>query len=45
MSEAETMLSVDNLKVYFDIKPEGAMLWTKPLRLKAVANRQGPTLH
>ncbi|MCB9994456.1 MAG: murein tripeptide/oligopeptide ABC transporter ATP binding protein OppF [Hyphomicrobiaceae bacterium] len=36
MSSAETLLSVDQLKVYFNVKPEGAMLWTKPLRLKAV---------
>ncbi len=36
MSEAETLLRVEDLKVYFDIRPEGAMPWTKSLKLKAV---------
>lgn len=36
MSEAETLLRVEDLKVYFDIRPQGAMPWTKSLKLKAV---------
>lgn len=36
MSDAETLLRVEDLKVYFDIRPDGAMPWTKSLKLKAV---------
>ena len=36
MSVAEILLRVENLKVNFDIKPAGAMPWTKPLKLRAV---------
>lgn len=32
----EILLSVRDLKVQFDIKPQGALPWTKPLKLKAV---------
>ncbi len=32
----ETLMQVENLKVYFDVTREGAMPWTKPDRLKAV---------
>lgn len=32
----ETLMRVEDLKVYFDIKREGAMPWAKPDRLKAV---------
>ncbi len=33
---SETLMHVKDLKVYFDIKREGDMPWTKPARLKAV---------
>ncbi|HHG90571.1 MAG TPA: ATP-binding cassette domain-containing protein, partial [Devosia sp.] len=36
MSKGETLLRVEDLKVSFDIKPSGAMPWTRPLKLKAV---------
>lgn len=37
MSEQkQTLLSVRNLKVQFDIYPKGAMPWTRPRKLKAV---------
>lgn len=37
MSEQKkTILSVNDLKVQFDIYPKGAMPWTKPRKLKAV---------
>lgn len=36
MSNSEHILNVSDLQVYFDVKPEGAMPWTKPLKLKAV---------
>ncbi len=36
MSASEPLLQVKDLKVYFAIKPEGAMPWTKPLTLRAV---------
>lgn len=37
MSEQKnTILSVKNLKVQFDIFPKGSMPWTRPLKLKAV---------
>lgn len=37
MSEQKnTILSVKNLKVQFDIYPKGSMPWTRPLKLKAV---------
>lgn len=32
----ETIMQVDDLKVYFNVKSEGAMPWTKADRLKAV---------
>jgi len=32
----ETLMRVEDLKVYFDVTPQGAMPWTKPNRLKAV---------
>lgn len=35
-AQKEKILSVDNLKVYFDIYPPNAMPWTKPKALKAV---------
>ncbi len=36
MSKHETLLEVKNIKVDFNIKPDGAMPWTKPLKLHAV---------
>ncbi|HHL22329.1 MAG TPA: oligopeptide ABC transporter ATP-binding protein OppF [Aliiroseovarius sp.] len=36
MTDHSTLLKVDDLRVWFDIKPQGAMPWTKPLKLKAV---------
>ena len=36
MTDQSTLLKVDDLRVWFDIKPQGAMPWTKPLKLKAV---------
>lgn len=33
---SQTLMQVENLKVYFDIMPQGAMPWTKPDKLKAV---------
>lgn len=35
-TQKEKLLSVDNLKVYFDIYPPNSMPWTKPKKLKAV---------
>jgi oligopeptide transport system ATP-binding protein len=32
----ETILRVDNLKVWFDVRKQGAMPWVKPRKLKAV---------
>ncbi|GGD46529.1 oligopeptide/dipeptide ABC transporter ATP-binding protein [Sinisalibacter lacisalsi] len=32
----ETILKVDDLKVWFDVKKPGAMPWTRPRKLKAV---------
>jgi oligopeptide transport system ATP-binding protein len=32
----ETLMRVEDLKVYFDVTPQGAMPWTKPNKLKAV---------
>ena len=32
----ETIMQVEDLKVYFNVSPAGAMPWTKPNRLKAV---------
>lgn len=32
----ETILRVDDLKVWFDVKKQGAMPWVKPRKLKAV---------
>ncbi|MDX1341532.1 MAG: murein tripeptide/oligopeptide ABC transporter ATP binding protein OppF [Reinekea sp.] len=34
--QKEKLLSVDNLKVYFDIYPPNSLPWTKPQKLKAV---------
>ncbi len=36
MTAQDTLLKVDDLRVWFDVKPQGAMPWTKPLKLKAV---------
>ncbi len=36
MSEQRTLLRVSDLKVDFDVKPEGAMPWTRPRKLHAV---------
>ncbi len=36
MSKGETLLEVSGVKVDFNIKPDGAMPWTKPLKLHAV---------
>lgn len=36
MNEMQPILSVKDLKVWFDIKPQGAMPWTPPRALKAV---------
>ncbi len=33
---SETIMQVQDLKVYFDVLPQGAMPWTKPRRLRAV---------
>jgi oligopeptide transport system ATP-binding protein len=33
---SETILSVNDLKVWFDVKKQGAMPWTAPRKLKAV---------
>ncbi len=33
---SETIMRVEDLKVYFDVLPQGAMPWTKPRRLRAV---------
>ena len=35
-AQKNTLLSVEDLKVYFDIYPQGSMPWTKPMPLKAV---------
>lgn len=35
-TQREKLLSVNNLKVHFDIYPPNAMPWTKPQKLKAV---------
>lgn len=35
-TDKKILLSVKDLKVQFDIKPQGALPWTKPLKLKAV---------
>ena len=32
----KTLLRVEDLKVYFEVMPQGAMPWTKPNKLKAV---------
>jgi len=32
----DTLMKVEDLKVYFDVMPQGAMPWTKPNKLKAV---------
>ena len=32
----ETLMRVNDLKVYFDVLPQGAMPWTMPNKLKAV---------
>ncbi len=49
MSAAKPLLQVEDLKVHFAIKPDGAMPWTKPLTLRAVDGvsfevRKGETL-
>jgi len=49
MAEAETLLKVDDLKVYFDVRPPSAMPWTPSWKLKAVDGvsfelKQGETL-
>jgi len=49
MSAAKTLLRVEDLKVHFAIKPDGAMPWTKSLTLRAVDGisfevKQGETL-
>ena len=33
---AETLMRVDDLKVYYDVLPHGAMPWSRPDKLKAV---------
>lgn len=33
---SETLMKVEDLKVYFDVMPQGSMPWTKPNKLKAV---------
>ena len=35
-TQKKQILSVDDLRVQFDIFPKGAMPWTKPDKLKAV---------
>jgi len=35
-AQKEKLLSVEDLKVYFDIYPQNSMPWTKPRKLKAV---------
>jgi len=36
MTKQEALLQVNDLRVWFDVKPQGAMPWTKPDKLKAV---------
>jgi len=36
MTDQSPLLSVEDLRVWFDVKPQGAMPWTKPNKLKAV---------